>query len=142
MSEFNEALDQLAEDFKITAPEVKITESAFQRSRREQTFWDVRICVCCMLLLANGECCDGSDDNAPCGTPERLATYETAGSDARAYHITLGQVTDECGHDLHDDVQSEEHTENCERFGFSWSSCDTCGSSLGGDRYAATVWPV
>lgn len=112
-------------------------ESAFQRSRREQTFSDVRICVCCMLLLANGECC--ADD---CGTADRLAAYETSGTDARTHHITLGRVTDECGHNLQDEKGSEAHTYECEQYGFSWSSCDTCGSGLGGDRYAATVWPI
>lgn len=117
-------------------------ESAFQSARRLGTYSEVKICSCCMLLLANGECCDGSDDDVPCGTPERLAAYVMSGTSAGTHYITLGTVTDDCEHNLRDDAQADAHTENCERFGFSWDPCDTCGSNLGGDRYAATVWPI
>lgn len=30
----------------------------------------------------------------------------------------------------------------CERIEFTWSSCDGCGSHLGGSRNALTVWEV
>lgn len=26
--------------------------------------------------------------------------------------------------------------------GFSWSQCDSCGTTLGGDRHAAHGWPI
>lgn len=28
----------------------------------------------------------------------------------------------------------------CERQTFSWASCDTCGSTLGGERHAYALW--
>lgn len=31
---------------------------------------------------------------------------------------------------------------DCERITFTWSSCDGCGSRLGGSREALTVWEV
>jgi len=30
--------------------------------------------------------------------------------------------------------------EICDEGGFSWHSCDSCGSSLGGDRHVAHAW--
>lgn len=29
---------------------------------------------------------------------------------------------------------------DCETMEFSWSACDGCGSTLGGERHALTVW--
>lgn len=29
---------------------------------------------------------------------------------------------------------------DCDRLEFSWSSCDACGSNLGGDRHAFIIW--
>ena len=43
-------------------------------------------------------------------------------------HIPDGQMASICEH-CQDDIQLEPY--------FSWSSCECCGSSLGGDRYHA-----
>jgi hypothetical protein len=42
-------------------------------------------------------------------------------------------------HDL--ETESDRGGEcECEQLGFSWSSCDVCGSNLGGDREAVVFW--
>ena len=71
---------------------------------------DVEICTDCLFLIANGE---GPDDVA-----ERLAANWPVGT------ITLGRSGD---------------TDDSEPW-FSWQECDGCGSTLGGDRHAATGW--
>ena|SRR5262247_1617336 len=93
---------------------------------------DMAICTDCLLDMANGEC--GNETEHGCTDEVRTATW----TGWRGGSATLGRFTDECGHDWH--TQAEEHTEQCEQLGFSWSSCDMCGSSLGGDRHAATLW--
>lgn len=52
--------------------------------------------------------------------------------------ITLGLMASE--HDC--DYEQDWHTGNCycEEQEFSWSSCDVCGSHLGGHRSAVTFW--
>lgn len=90
---------------------------------------DIRICRCCLLLSANGECCA-----VPCAAQTTTWDIPPNGS------VTLGRTTDECGHDLSDERESEAHSEECDNYGFSWRACDLCGDSLGGDRYAATLW--
>lgn len=75
------------------------------------------VCQCCMLVHANGECCDDdAHDTEPWAQlPE-------------GWHPAMGV---------------EDHNDGCDRdncecgdLGFSWQSCDGCGSALGGDRYA------
>lgn len=90
----------------------------------------IRICVDCLFDHANGEC--GNEAEHGCGAPTFADRWV-------GYQITLGAFTDDCGHA--DDADAEAHAEECERLGFSWSSCEWCGSSLGGDRFAAVAWP-
>ncbi len=82
------------------------------------------ICTCCMLCAANGECGDDCHDAEPLN---KVSPGE---------HISLGAIE-----------HSEECTEadreagcDCDQLGFSWQSCDACGSNLGGDRFAAVLW--
>lgn len=66
---------------------------------------------------------------------------ESTGEEWRNYSdgsITAGILCDK-GED-HYWEDEEDHSENCERQDFSWSRCDGCGSTLGGSRYAFTVW--
>ena len=88
----------------------------------------IRICVDCLFDEANGEC--GNEPQHGCDSPTFADRWA-------GYHMTLGAFTDECGH-ADDD---EAHAEECERLGFSWSDCEWCGSSFGGDRFAAVAWP-
>ena len=112
-------------------------ETAFQWARRTGMYSNLKICSCCLIIEANGDPC-GNDDCETCrdgGLYERSVNYGEA-------TYTLGITTDECGHDLSDDTQSEAHAEDCEQFGFMHYGCDMCGSHLHGDKYAATAWPA
>jgi hypothetical protein len=116
-------------------------ETTFQRARRELSYSDIRICECCMFINANGESsCDPMymDEEGQCAHSRGMAESLADGR----HHLTLGQTTDECGHDLGTEGGDEAHSEECERLGFSWWSCDLCGVSEGGERYAATLWPI
>lgn len=85
------------------------------------------VCECCMLVAANGECCAEPHEHQPLGEfgpGERVALgtgEHTCKESAREYPCE----PEEC---------------DCDVLGFSWSSCEGCGSPLGGDRYAVTVF--
>jgi hypothetical protein len=80
------------------------------------------VCQCCMLVLANGECCAETHDAEPMNKFDDI-------------HATLGMLKEE-----HADECDGEGACDCERKDFSWSSCDGCGSILGGERHAVTGW--
>lgn len=87
----------------------------------------ISVCQCCMLSHANGECCAEDHDREPLSAiPD-------------GYSVTMGLLTEE-----HADGCTEADRSNgdctCEQLGFSMSSCDGCGSPLGGDRFALTLW--
>lgn len=86
----------------------------------------LRICTCCMLVTANGECGEHCHDAEP------LSKVESG------FHVTLGLLSEHhsCGRERGETVDECE----CEQLGFSMSPCDGCGSSLHGDRFAATLW--
>lgn len=111
-------------------------------TRTGYTIW---VCHDCTMMLANGERMEGADRE-----PLGLLT---------AADVTLGMLADE----HHDDCDlrnsyAARETENlfglperteihecnleCEVNGFSWQPCEGCGSTLGGDRDAVTVWEV
>jgi len=92
------------------------------------------VCQCCALSHANGECCaedsHGGDGIAPWSLVD----------DAR-FSVTAGLLLDE--HDQEcNNRQAGEWIDDCEcdTREFSWSSCDGCGSSLGGARHAHSLW--
>ena len=104
------------------------------------------ICVDCLVWEANGD--------LPEDRPDYLSDLETHTGDLL---VTLGRIrsedvvqeihltsrlscpwdsfTDEDG-----DLWSSCDCEDWDEGHFSWSSCDECGSRLGGDRFYATVW--
>lgn len=91
----------------------------------------VSICVDCLMFYANGETPEHMDESQ---TEEWLQALTSN-------YVTLGIMWDD--HD--DDCPNREAEEwvddcECENFGFSWQSCETCGSNLGGDRFGATEW--
>lgn len=101
------------------------------------TIW---VCVDCMLHHANGECgnChslsyDGEDchDREPMG----LIDQPMSGRDV----VTMGMLKEhhECDTRWSD---WRERDCGCETNSFSWSPCDGCGSRLGGERHAFTLW--
>ena len=71
-------------------------------------------------------------------TKKQYVKYEAAvkHNTAGLTHVSTGACPgcDECG--LSKDA-SDRDRELAEEPGFSWSSCDCCGSSLGGDRHPA-----
>jgi hypothetical protein len=89
------------------------------------------VCQDCMFAHANGESPIDPDPTQP----EPWALDDGA-------DVTMGLSWDE-----HDDPAGCEAAFNsgsdqcdCEHRSFSWSACEGCGSSLGGDRYAFTYW--
>lgn len=84
------------------------------------------VCVDCMLIHANGEC--GERDP---GEPEPLCLI---GPDD---DLSMGLFAEH-----HADGCTDSDREagcNCETHTFSWSRCDGCGSTLGGERHAMTL---
>lgn len=79
--------------------------------------YDVSVCVDCTYVLANGELPGDSETTLA----EHVAAMNEREPDAT--DITLNAP------------EGDE-----EPFFFSWSSCDGCGSTLGGDRHPAVVW--
>jgi hypothetical protein len=78
---------------------------------------DLKVCVDCVQVIANGEINDGTDR----GDEVAAAQVAIWGDDAIGLVLT-GSIDDPGG-----------------ELGFYWSSCDGCGSTLGGDRHAAAV---
>ncbi|OPZ65192.1 MAG: hypothetical protein BWY85_00730 [Firmicutes bacterium ADurb.Bin506] len=94
------------------------------------------VCSDCMFHEANGECssCPGQMFDGHDREPWNLLDREPEGS-----HVTLGMTLDEHDHDCAVHAEGE-CDKDCEQKEFSWSSCDGCGSTLGGSRHAATLW--
>lgn len=97
------------------------------------TLW---ACLCCTLVMANGECCDsdqhGGDGKEPLSSiPEGCHT--SLGMDWR-YHDS-GCLR----HDLFGEAPPDYECD-CDRMSFSWRACDACGSNLGGERHAFVIW--
>jgi hypothetical protein len=90
------------------------------------TIW---VCMCCMLMHANGECCSDEwhdENNEP-----------WCSIDQSKYHVTMGLVSTE----HHEDSQSQGWDEcDCETDTYSTSQCDGCGSYLHGERHGFTLW--
>jgi len=84
-----------------------------------------------MLSHANGECCP--DDQHGGDGIKPWAELESG------YSVTMGLLAEE-----HNEGCTEQDREvgncDCEDMGFSWSRCDGCGSVLGGNRWAFTLW--
>lgn len=104
------------------------------------TIW---VCQSCMLHHANGECgsCHMNMDDPYRETdahdrePMGLIDQPMSGREM----ATMGMLREE--HDC--DTRWSDWRERdcgCETRSFSWSSCEGCGSNLGGERHAFTVW--
>lgn len=87
---------------------------------------ELSVCIDCLLLHANGEIAPDRPDTEPMP----LCKIEPGQS------VTLGAIehTDGCT-----DADREEGCD-CDQHGFRWSSCQGCGSTLGGDRFAMVLW--
>ncbi len=73
---------------------------------------DIQVCADCILYIANGDLPE--DDNSNGWRPEQFETKW------KGYQVCAG----------YSDQDNE----------FSWSSCDGCGSVLGGSRHHCHAW--
>lgn len=83
------------------------------------------VCVDCMLTH------HGYTEHELGATPDREPWALWAGE---PYEITAGGACNP------DNGCAEGCIEECEVVTFSWSACDGCGSTLGGERHAFTYW--
>lgn len=86
------------------------------------------VCVDCMLTHANGEC--GED-------PDREPLSAIPGGHAVTMGMLLEEHHSECPNRI---AGLREWDCDCEHRAFSASSCEGCGSDLGGERHALTLW--
>lgn len=80
---------------------------------------DLEVCVDCIMVIANGEA------TADTNTDEHVANMDAMWPAQDGWRLGYGN-SDPDASDL----------------GFSWGSCDGCGSNLGGDRFAAHAFKV
>lgn len=92
------------------------------------TIW---VCQDCMLHHANGECGSCYTDEAHGREPMGLVDQPMSGYDM----VAMGMLDE-----FHTEGCMELFGCDCETMTFSWSSCDGCGSTLGGERHAMTLW--
>lgn len=88
-----------------------------------------KACATCMYLTANGEYNDGEDTAERC-----IKGQQKIWGDNYRWFMLAGCDAD-CGNQHHDEHE-------CESFeqGFSWSDCEGCGDTDGGDRYLLAVF--
>ena len=85
------------------------------------------ICSDCLIWIANG-------DLSGIESEEDVARIRDAdGESATGYWVPGGDCEE------HDDGAECCPYGGCETLEFSWSSCDRCGSDLGGSRHAASI---
>lgn len=89
---------------------------------------EIKVCTTCIHLMCNGEYNDGEDTAERCAERQDLVwggnqKYFTPGSDCEESCLV---------HDDPDDCTTMDQ-------GFSWSSCDGCEDTDGGDRFLAYV---
>lgn len=91
------------------------------------TYW---VCVDCHMTHHTGEAPDMPEG---CEPWSKLEEGQTATSG-------LLQAEHACGWEDMDRDSEPTCDYECEHVSFSWSDCDGCGSTLGGERFAYTVW--
>ncbi len=110
--------------------------------------WDTHsldICSDCLFLLANGdapaECDDRHHDHDQCKPDEGCSgvgrSIEAQWPSADGWSVMASCSNEDCG----PQPGSAQNDDDCtarEGF-FTWSSCDCCGSHLGGTRYHGTA---
>lgn len=94
------------------------------------------VCQCCLLVAANGECCEDDSHGGDGIEPLSLVTD--------GYSVTCGMGYEDHAegcenrsavHSWSDRVECD-----CETKTFSRSQCQGCGSRLHGERHAMHLW--
>lgn len=98
-------------------------------AERTHLLW---VCTDCMFTHANGE---ASDD--PSYTPDREPLCLIGPGETVTLGMTWEKHAEDCPNRA---AHSFEDECDCEHVTFSWSPCQGCGSTLGGDRFAMTLW--
>lgn len=96
-------------------------------SEPQGTIW---VCVDCLHAEVNGEELPDRDPSQP----ELWALWPAGSGD-----VTVGILDEEHDPECDPDVRTYEGCE-CDHRTFSWSRCEGCGSTLGGERQAFTYW--
>jgi hypothetical protein len=91
-------------------------------------------CMDCTVLLANGETADDWTEDE---TAAFLARYESTVGER---DVSLGGPHDDDCPNMIDGEWDGSTDCSCETMEFSWTRCATCGSGLGGARYAVTFF--
>jgi hypothetical protein len=95
---------------------------------RDQCLGTVWVCADC--YLAHHGIDDETDATPDCEPLSRI------GDDV---DVTAGMLSEEHADDC--DPSADDYEEcDCETQSFSWSQCEGCGSQLGGERHALTLW--
>lgn len=99
------------------------------------TIW---VCTDCIMHHVNGECGSCHTDEGHDCEPLNLVDKPMSGYDM----VTTGMLWDQHDTSCHNypDGTAQNIECDCEIMTFSWSSCDGCGSTLGGERHAMTLW--
>lgn len=85
----------------------------------------LEVCECCYVTEATGETCECGCD----ALSDLPAEYDS---------LTSGWVTE--AYESRGETPPDWENGEDDSLGFSWGTCDACGSTLGGDRYPMTVW--
>ncbi|MGW5773143.1 hypothetical protein ACWEVY_28825 [Streptomyces longwoodensis] len=107
--------------------------------------WTIWVCSNCLMHAANGECGDCHEEKHEGGEPLSLLSVQACPGMGWEDH------EDECLTHIIRDLKERfpdvdwpdvpgDYECDCETRGYSTSSCDGCGSTYHGDRYAMTEW--
>lgn len=102
-------------------------ETAMTNREPTVTQW---VCPCCFILHCNGDRCECPSEDHPDGL---MGLFE-------GLELTAGMLREEHADDCFNPYDESEYECDCETDSFSRSSCDGCGSHLGGERHAMTGW--
>jgi len=91
-----------------------------------------------MIAAVNGEPCQCLEDSEVEDFASVLHEEHPEGLMGKITgHVTCGLLE---YHHMCEGLKSDGYGCDCEKRDFSWSPCDGCGSNLGGDRHAFTIW--
>ena len=92
----------------------------------------IMACGDCLMLIANGETPEGDDT-----LPDRINSQWSVSNDTcDRYGAVQGSLWWDIALGGEHESEADEYSGS---LGFSWSSCECCGSRLGGERYPMTA---